>query len=142
VVAIDTTGTTSSGVVQYTVTLALDRTIADLKPGMSANASVTTGERDNVLNVPNAAVSGSGSSATVKVLQSDGTQRTANIIAGLKGDSNTEIVSGVIAGQRVVTSSGTVPTGAGGTTGTTGRTGGLPGGGGFPGGGGGFPRGG
>jgi macrolide-specific efflux system membrane fusion protein len=147
VVAIDTTGTTSSGVVQYTVTLALDRAIAGLKPGMSANATVTTGERDNVLNVPNAAVSGSGSSATVKVLQNDGTQQTANIVAGLKGDSNTEIVSGLTAGQRVVTSSGTALAGAAGTTGTTGRTGGLPGGaGGFPGGGGGggggFPRGG
>ncbi len=112
---------------------------------MSANATVTTGERDNVLNVPNAAVSGSGSSATVKVLQNDGTQQTANVVAGLKGDSNTEIVSGLTAGARVVTSSGTVPTGVGATTGTTGRTGVVPGGaGGFPGGagGGGFPRGG
>jgi multidrug efflux pump subunit AcrA (membrane-fusion protein) len=143
VVAIDTTGTTSSGVVQYTVTLALDRTIAGLKPGMSANATVTTGERDNVLNVPNAAVSGAGSSATVKVLQ-NGTQQTANVVAGLKGDSNTEIVSGLTAGEPVVTSSGVATTGAGGTTGTTGRTGVVPGGGGgFPGGGGGgFPRGG
>jgi macrolide-specific efflux system membrane fusion protein len=68
VVAIDTTGTSSSGVVQYTVTLALDRTVSGLKPGMSANASVTTGERDNVLNVPNAAVTGSGSTASVKVV--------------------------------------------------------------------------
>jgi macrolide-specific efflux system membrane fusion protein len=135
VVAIDTTGTSSSGVVTYTATLALDRTVAGLKPGMSANATVTTGERDNVLNVPNAAVTGTGSNATVKVLE-NGVQSTVNVIAGLKGDSNTEIVSGLTAGQQVVTSSGVVPATAGttGTTGTTRPAGGF-GGGGFTGGG-------
>ena len=136
VVAIDVSGTTSSGVVQYTVTMALDRTTSGLKPGMSANATVTTGERDNVLNVPNAAVTGSGTNATVKVLQ-NGVQRTVNVVASLKGDSTTEIQSGLVAGQRVVTSSGVVSTtGASSSTpgGLTGRGGGF-GGGGFPGGG-------
>jgi multidrug efflux pump subunit AcrA (membrane-fusion protein) len=142
VVAVDTTGTSSSGVVQYTVTLALDRTVAGLKPGMSANATVTTGERDNVLNVPNAAVTGSGSSATVKVLK-NGVQSTVNIVAGLKGDSTTEIVSGLAAGQQAVTSSGTTLSPGTGTTGTTRPAGGFPGGGGgFPGGGSGAFRGG
>ncbi|MDP9283506.1 MAG: hypothetical protein M3P41_00890 [Actinomycetota bacterium] len=140
-VAIDTVGTTSSGVVEYTVTLALDRTVAGLKPGMSANAIVTTGEHDNVLNVPNAAVTGSGSNAAVKVLR-NGVQTTVNVIAGLKGDSTTEIESGLVAGDRVVTSSGTPVTAPTGTTGVT-RAGGA---GGFPGGAGGFggggPRGG
>jgi multidrug efflux pump subunit AcrA (membrane-fusion protein) len=142
VVAIDVSGTTSSGVVQYTVTMALDRTTSGLKPGMSANATVTTGERDNVLNVPNAAVTGSGANATVKVLQ-NGAQRTVNVVAGLKGDSTTEIQSGLVAGQQVVTSSGVVSTaGANSSTpgGLTGRGGGF-GGGGFPGGGGGLPGG-
>jgi macrolide-specific efflux system membrane fusion protein len=130
VVAIDVSGTSSSGVVTYTVTMALDRSIAGLKPGMSANATVTTGERDNVLNVPNAAVTGAGSTATVKVLK-NGVQSTVTVVAGLKGDSATEIVSGLTAGAQVVTSSG-VATTAGATTGTT-----RPGGAGFPGGGGG-----
>jgi macrolide-specific efflux system membrane fusion protein len=137
VVAIDTAGTSSSGVVTYTVTMALDRTVAGLKPGMSANVTVTTGERDNVLAVPNAAVTGSGSNATVKVL-TNGVQSTVNVVAGLKGDSNTEILSGLTAGQQVVTSSGVTAAGAGAATGTT-RPGGA---GGFPGGGGGFAGGG
>jgi macrolide-specific efflux system membrane fusion protein len=151
VVAIDTSGTSSSGVVTYTVTMALDRTVAGLKPGMSANATVTTGERDNVLNVPNAAVTGTGSTATVKVLK-NGVQSTVNVVTGLKGDSTTEIVSGITAGQQVVTSSGVVAT-AGGVAGAgaagAARPGGAAGfagggGGGFPGGGGGggAPRGG
>jgi multidrug efflux pump subunit AcrA (membrane-fusion protein) len=131
VVAIDTVGATSSGVVEYTVTLALDRTVAGLKPGMSANATVTTAERDNVLNVPNAAVTGSASSATVKVLR-NGVQSTVNVIAGLKGDSTTEIQSGLVAGEQIVTSSGAAPTASTGTAGVI-----RPGGGGFPGAGGG-----
>jgi macrolide-specific efflux system membrane fusion protein len=135
VIAIATTGTTSSGVVQYTVTLALDNTVAGLKPGMSANASVTTGERDNVLNVPNAAVTGTGSNATVKVM-TNGVQSTVNVIAGLVGDSTTEIQSGLKAGQQVVTSSGVVATTGAGATVTPGAARGF-GGGGFGGGGGG-----
>jgi macrolide-specific efflux system membrane fusion protein len=126
VVAIDTTGTSSSGVVTYTVTLALDRTVAGLKPGMSANANVTVGERDNVLDVPNAAVTGSGSTASVKVMK-NGVQTTVPVVAGLKGDSATQILSGLTVGQEVVTSSGVAPTSLTGTTGTA-RPGGVGGG--------------
>jgi multidrug efflux pump subunit AcrA (membrane-fusion protein) len=114
VIAVDTVGTTSSGVVQYTVTLALDNATAGVKPGMSANVTVTTAERRNVVNVPNAAVTGSGSSATVQVVDSKGTQRSVSVVAGLKGDSTTEVVSGLSAGQRVVVSSGASTTGSSG----------------------------
>jgi multidrug efflux pump subunit AcrA (membrane-fusion protein) len=142
VVAIDVVGTSSSGVVEYNVTLALDRTVSGLKPGMSANASVTTSERDNALNVPNAAVTGSGASARVTVL-ANGNEQTVNVVAGLKGDSATEIISGLEAGQQVVTSSGVAATTGAGATTTPGAGrgfgGGLGGGvgGGFGGGGGG-----
>jgi multidrug efflux pump subunit AcrA (membrane-fusion protein) len=142
VIATDVVGTSSSGVVEYNVTLALDRTVSGLKPGMSANASVTTSERDNALNVPNAAVTGSGASARVTVL-TNGNEQTVDVVAGLKGDSATEIISGLKAGQQVVTSSGVAATsGASGATTTPGVGrgfgGGLGGGvgGGFGGGGG------
>ena len=143
VIEINPTGTTSSGVVQYTVTLALDRTEPKLKPGMSANAAITVAERDNVLNVPSAAVTGSGSSARVTV-DVNGVQTVTPIVAGLQGDTNTEIVSGVRAGQLVVTSTGAALFSAGtGTTSTPTRgLGALFGGGGFGGGGGGRVRGG
>jgi multidrug efflux pump subunit AcrA (membrane-fusion protein) len=98
---------------------------------MSANATVTTGERDNVLNVPNAAVTGTGSNATVKVM-TNGIQSTVNVIAGLVGDSTTEIQSGLKAGQQVVTSSGVVPTTGSGTTPASGAARGGGGGGGAP----------
>ena len=137
VIAVDTVGTTSSGVVQYTVTVALDNAASGVKPGMSANVTVTTAERRGVVNVANAAVTGSGSSATVQVVDSNGTERSVPVVAGLKGDSTTEIVSGLSTGQRVVVSSGVSTTGGG-----SGSIGSRIGGGGgfsFPGAGGGIP---
>jgi multidrug efflux pump subunit AcrA (membrane-fusion protein) len=149
VIGIDLTGTTSSSVVEYNVTFALDRSEPKLKPGMSASVSVTVAERDNVLNVPSAAVTGTGSNARVTVV-ANGKQTTTPVVAGLKGDTSTQIVSGVKAGQQVVTSTGATLFSSGGaltsttsTTAGTGRRGGFGGGGGaFFGGGGGFGGGG
>ncbi|HEY3962613.1 MAG TPA: biotin/lipoyl-binding protein [Gaiellaceae bacterium] len=104
VVDVDEVGSSSSSVVQYTVTVALDRNDAELKPGMTANVSIVTAERDNVLTVPSSAVTGSGSNATVKVVDAKGTQTVTRVVAGLVGDSTTEIVSGLKAGQTIVTS--------------------------------------
>ena len=92
IVAIDGTSTSSSGVVTYNVTFALDRTEAGLKPGMTGNVDVVIGEADNVLHVPTAAVRGSGANATVTVLQKDGQQASVPVVAGLQGDSSTAIL--------------------------------------------------
>ena len=65
---------------------ALDRSEPKLKPGMSASVSVTVAERDNVLQVPSAAVTGSGLDARVTVV-ANGKQTTTPVVAGLKGDT-------------------------------------------------------
>lgn len=104
VVAVDEVGSSTSSVVQYTVTVTLDRNDAELKPGMTANVSIVTAERDNVLTVPSSAVTGSGANATVKVVDAKGNQTSTPVVAGLVGDSTTEIVSGLKAGQTIVTS--------------------------------------
>jgi multidrug efflux pump subunit AcrA (membrane-fusion protein) len=141
VAAIDPIASSSSSVVQYTVTFALDRANKQLKPGMTATVAVTTAEKDNVLQVPSAAVTGSGRTARVTV-QKNGVSQTVPVVAGLVGDSSTEIVSGLTAGETYVIST-TVARQTGAATGTTttpatragGGLGGL-GGGGFGGGGG------
>ena len=66
VTSISPVGTTSSNVVSYDATLTLDQNDSSVKPGMSATASVITGQAQGV-NVPNAAVTGSGSLGTVTV---------------------------------------------------------------------------
>ncbi len=125
VVSVGMVGSSSSGVVEYAVVFALDRTEPKLMAGMSANVSVTVDERDNVINVPSAAVTGSGSNATVTVVK-NGVQTVTPVVAGLKGDTTTEIESGLAAGDQVVTSTGATlfSSGTGGLTSTTPTTGG------------------
>lgn len=101
IIAIDGTATSSSGVVTFNVTFALDRSEPGLKPGMTGNVDVVVGEADNVLHVPTAAVHGSGTNATVTVLRS-GKQVSAPVVAGLQGDSSTVILSGLKASDTVV----------------------------------------
>jgi multidrug efflux pump subunit AcrA (membrane-fusion protein) len=126
VVGVDSTATTVSNVVTYNVTFALVGSNAKLKPGMTAAVQVVTAERENVLNVTSGAVTGSGSNASLRVVK-NGKETTVPVVAGLRGDDTTEIVSGVSAGTTVAlpaltltnlgTSSGTsTTTGAAGAT--------------------------
>jgi macrolide-specific efflux system membrane fusion protein len=130
IIAIDGTATSSSGVVTYNVTFALDRAEPGLKSGMTANVDVVVGEADNVLHVPTAAVNGSGANASVTVLRS-GKQVRVPVVAGLAGDSSTAILSGLTNGETVVLPSVTLTSsGTGSTSGQTGGFGGRFGGGG------------
>jgi HlyD family secretion protein len=121
VIAIAGTSTTSSSVVTYNVTFALDRSEPGLKPGMTADVDVVIGEADNVVHVPTAAVNGSGSNASVTVLE-NGKQVRVPVVAGLQGDSSTAILSGLKANQMVVLPSVSLSSGTTGTTGSTGST--------------------
>ena len=131
---IDTLQTVVSNVVTYNVTIDLTSSVDGLKPGMTANAVVTTDQRADVLRVPNAAITTRGTTSTARVLDADNKQRVVPVQIGLRGDTFTEVQSGLTTTDRVVISSGAVGTGA--TTGT-GRAGvgGLGGAGGFGGGG-------
>jgi hypothetical protein len=93
-------GTTSSSVVSYNATLTLDQEDSRVKPGMSASASVITGQAQGV-TLPNTAVTGTGSVATVNVLKNGKTVSTP-IVVGLRGTSDTQIVSGLSSGAQVV----------------------------------------
>jgi multidrug efflux pump subunit AcrA (membrane-fusion protein) len=117
IIAISGTATDSSGVVTYNVTFALDRSEPGIKSGMSANVDVVIGEADNVVNVPTAAVTGSGQNASVTVLR-NGKQVRVPVVAGLQGDSSTAILSGLKAGEQVVLPSVTLS--SSGSTGSSG----------------------
>jgi len=142
VTAISPVGTTSSSVVSYDATLTLDQNDSSVKPGMSASAAVIVDQAQGV-TVPNAAVSGNGSLATVTV-SSNGKQTQQQVVVGLRGDSRTQIISGLSAGEQIVIKTtlpplGSATTGAtsqsSGTLGATGaRTGGFGGAGGAAGG--------
>ena len=67
---------------------------------MSASASVIVGQAQGV-TVPNQAVTGTSSLGTVQVLK-NGKTTSQQVVVGLRGDSRTQIISGLSAGQQVV----------------------------------------
>jgi HlyD family secretion protein len=112
-------GTTSSGVVNYPVTIALDPTDAAIRPGMTANVSIVVEQHNNVLLVPNRAVKTSGKQKIVTVLQ-EGKSTQVVVTLGLSGDTQSEVTSGlsesdvVVIQQTTTTSSNQGGSGAGG----------------------------
>ena len=131
VTAIAPTATTSSGsstgVVSYAVTVALKNPPATLKPGMTADVTITTASASGVLAVPAAALRGTAGNYTVLVMTAAGTPEARPVTVGLITSSLVEIKSGLNAGEVVVTgTSSTQRT----TTGTGGGGIVVPGGGG------------
>ncbi|GAA4599391.1 hypothetical protein GCM10023194_79340 [Planotetraspora phitsanulokensis] len=124
---IDPQPQTTNNVVQYAVTISLSDVPKTVRLGQTAGVQVTVASVDNALAVANAAVTTAGGRSTVRVLE-NGRQVVKPVEIGVKGDTLTEIKSGLQEGDQVVR---TLPT-------TTGTGGGFQ----FPGGGGGFGGGG
>jgi membrane fusion protein, macrolide-specific efflux system len=132
---IDSLGTISQGVVTYNVIIDFDSLDDRIKPEMSVSAFIITDVKQNVLIVPSSAVKNDGSGDYVEVLSGD-TPENKSVEIGLSNSTDTEIVSGISAGDKVVTqtinSSTTSSTGTSSTNRTSGsglRIPGLGGGG-------------
>jgi len=143
VIAVSPTSTVVNNVVTYDATIRLIAPPLDVKQGMTANVSVVVNTRSHVLELPSSAITTTGTISTVELLQNGKTSVT-RIQTGLVGDSSTEIVSGVSAGDVVVVPTVSVSVATTTTSGFGGAGGGgfFGGGGGGLGGGGGFTRGG
>jgi len=77
---------------------------ARVKVGMTANLSIITATKDGVLLVPNTALLPKGASHAVQVLGADGKTTTeVEVQTGLSDSTQTEITSGLKAGDKVVT---------------------------------------
>jgi hypothetical protein len=114
----------SSGAVSYPVTVTLDQSTQGIKAGMSATADIVVARASGIV-VPSQAVRAN----SVTVVK-DGRRSTQRVQTGVVGDSSTQIVSGLNAGDQVIVTSTSVRSTGTGTTGTTARTG-LGGAGGF-----------
>jgi macrolide-specific efflux system membrane fusion protein len=135
--ASSSTSSSSSTAVSYPVTIALDQGSTDARAGMSASADIVVAQVSG-LTVPTQAVTRS----TVTLIQ-NGKHVTTPVQTGVAGDSTTQIVSGVKAGDQVFVQSPSAAAGAAATGSSAANTqqrtgiGGAGGGGGFGGGGGG-----
>jgi membrane fusion protein, macrolide-specific efflux system len=93
----------SNGVVSYAVTVALTQPPATLRPGMTADITITSASAANVLTVPAAALNGTAGAYTVRVLGANGVPETRQVGVGLVTSSLVEITNGLTAGEAVIT---------------------------------------
>lgn len=139
VTQIQPTAATSNNVVQYPVTISFTEVPDEVRLGQTATVEVVVEQAENVLAVSSTVISTAGGRSTVTVLR-DGRQVPTQVEVGVKGDTLTEIKSGLGEGDQIVrpAATGTTQQGGGlpGLGGGGGRGGvGGPGGGGFGGGG-------
>ena len=156
IVEIDPVGTVSQGVVNYNVKVGFTDTTKQIKPGMSATATIITKVDQNVIAVPNSAVktknsvsyilapAGTVTDADISASANGGiilpaAPKQIAVVVGLSNDSMTEITSGLQAGdlfivQAIITSAAssanTVSVSGASSVGSLGR---ILGGGGAPG---------
>lgn len=109
ITSIDPAETLISDVVYYQVKVVLDPTEADLKgikAGMTANVTIFTNQRDQVLMIPERAIEEKNGKKYVRVLIDSKSQKMAEkeITTGLRGNEGMiEVVSGLNEGEEVVT---------------------------------------
>ncbi|PJI86696.1 efflux RND transporter periplasmic adaptor subunit [Luteimicrobium subarcticum] len=127
---------TSSGSVSYPVTVQVTGSPKGLYDGTSVTAAIVYERRSDVLAVPSAAVTRDGDTATVDVVDDEGTVTPTTVTVGETSGQMVEITKGLTEGQTVQYTQ-VVSTGNGGTGTGNRQQGELPGGGegGFPGGG-------
>ena len=91
-------------VVYYRVTIQFDEASTEVKPGMTADVTLDTDRRTNVVAIPfrSVALMPDGSK-TVRLLI-NGSPVTTSVVTGLRGDDgDVEIVSGIVEGDLVIT---------------------------------------
>lgn len=95
VIQFDTYSTNTQGVITYNVFVAMDTLDQDIRPGMSAILTINVAERRNVLTAANGAVVVYEGQKAVQVLKDNGEVEFIPVKVGLRGNTRTEIISGV-----------------------------------------------
>jgi HlyD family secretion protein len=124
-----TTGSSSSGAVNYDVTLEITNPDSDILPGMTAGVNILTLQLNNVLVIPTRAIQTRGTQSYVDVLQ-NGSAVPVQVTLGASSDTETQITNGLNAGDVVILNTSTTTSTSSSST-TFQRTGGFGGLGGF-----------
>jgi multidrug efflux pump subunit AcrA (membrane-fusion protein) len=115
--------TSNSGVVSYQVTLVLDQLQSGLRDGMTATAQIVVSQAQGAISVPSGAITARAGASTVTVVK-NGKQVPQTVVIGVVGDSTTQVLSGLTAGEQVAIPIVTVSSGnSTSATGTGSRTG-------------------
>lgn len=101
---VDSIANDNQGVLKYAVYIDLLNPDGNLRPGMTADATITTKKIGNVLTVPNSAVKPYQGGRAVRVPGKNGKIDYAPVKIGIRGETMTQIISGISEGQEVITS--------------------------------------
>lgn len=93
----------SNGVVVYEVRVDVPDSDARVKVGMSSNLDIVVASKQGVLLVPNTALLPKGAGRAVQLVGADGKTSEVEVQTGLTDGVSTEIVGGLKAGDKVVT---------------------------------------
>jgi multidrug efflux pump subunit AcrA (membrane-fusion protein) len=105
VLSIDLAGTSANSSVNFTVTVQLTDADAHVKPGMSANVTVTTNKVENALVVPNTSIFTETNGQQYVYLVQNGATTKLPVTVGVVSDSATQITSDTLkAGDTIVLS--------------------------------------
>ncbi|MCH7759121.1 efflux RND transporter periplasmic adaptor subunit [Patescibacteria group bacterium] len=102
VIEIDALGAINQGIVSYGVTISFDLQDERIKSGMTVDASIVSIRKDQVILVPNAAVQTRNGQVFVQILENE-QPINKPVQVGLSNEELTEIISGLLEGELVVT---------------------------------------
>jgi RND family efflux transporter MFP subunit len=110
VILINPVGVISSGVVNYTVRVELDKTDPQILIGQTANVSIQTSAPHTVLYVPVTAVQSDAQGEYVVRIKSDGSQERVTVVSGTITDNLVVVVGDLQAKDQVLLYSSTSST--------------------------------
>jgi len=103
VVDIEPAETIIQGVVYYKVTIGFSQLVKKVKSGMTANVTIITDKRENVLAVPQRAIVEKNDKKYIRILAGE-SYREQQVETGLMGsEGEIEVISGLKEGDKVIT---------------------------------------
>lgn len=102
---VDDIGTNENGVIKYYTYIDILNPDDKLKFGMSVDVNIVTNQKNNVLTVSNSSIKPYKGGKAVRIVNPKTNETDyLPVEIGIKGDQDTEIISGLKQGQQVITS--------------------------------------
>lgn len=104
VVHIDPGATTTDGIVNYKIKIAMKEKDVRIKPGMNADLKILIDKKENVLVAPRLAITERDGKSYINIVTDEKLKKYSEreVVLGIEGDGNlVEIVSGVTEGEKI-----------------------------------------
>lgn len=101
--SVSSSSSSSSAAVYYYGNIVVNNQDGPLRIGMTIQSVITVAELTDVLLAPSVAISRTGPGKSVRVLTAGGEVQSKSVSTGLSDGANTQILSGLEAGEQVIT---------------------------------------